>query len=48
MRVYGYSAHTPARLLRAAGAHDTFSDMARLPELLFGQEVSIGHENRLD
>jgi len=48
MRVYGYSAHTPARLLRAAGAADTFTDMARLPELLFGQDVPIGHQNRLD
>jgi HAD superfamily hydrolase (TIGR01509 family) len=48
MRVYGYSAHTPARLLRAAGAAGTFTDMARLPELLFGQDVSIGHKNRLD
>jgi HAD superfamily hydrolase (TIGR01509 family) len=36
MRVYGYSARTPATLLRSAGAHDTFTDMARLPELLFG------------
>jgi len=36
MRVYGYSAFTPAERLRAAGAHATFSDMARLPELLFG------------
>jgi HAD superfamily hydrolase (TIGR01509 family) len=48
MQVYGYSAHTPARLLRAAGAVDTFTDMARLPELLFGQDVPIGHKNRLD
>jgi HAD superfamily hydrolase (TIGR01509 family) len=48
MRVYGYSAHTPAQLLRAAGATDTFTDMARLPELLFSQEVPIGHQNRLD
>jgi HAD superfamily hydrolase (TIGR01509 family) len=35
MRVYGYSAFTPAERLRAAGAHATFTDMARLPELLF-------------
>jgi len=37
MRVYGYSAHTPAQQLLLAGAHGTFTDMARLPELLFGQ-----------
>jgi beta-phosphoglucomutase-like phosphatase (HAD superfamily) len=36
MRVYGYSAFTPAERLRAAGAHATFTDMARLTELLFG------------
>jgi HAD superfamily hydrolase (TIGR01509 family) len=48
MRVYGYSAQTPAQRLRAAGAIDTFTDMVRLPELLFGQDVSIGHQNRLD
>jgi HAD superfamily hydrolase (TIGR01509 family) len=48
MRVYGYSAQTPAALLSSAGAHDTFTDMARLPELLFGREVSNGHKNRLD
>jgi HAD superfamily hydrolase (TIGR01509 family) len=36
MRVYGYSAFTPAERLRAAGALATFTDMARLPELLFG------------
>jgi HAD superfamily hydrolase (TIGR01509 family) len=48
MRVYGYSAQTPAALLRSAGAHDTFCDMARLPELLFGREVSNLHKNRLD
>ena len=48
MRVYGYSAHTPAQQLLAAGAHDTFTDMARLPELLFGRKVSRRRENRLD
>jgi hypothetical protein len=48
MRVYGYSAHTPAQRLRAVGATDTFTDMARLPELLFGRDVSIGAKNRLD
>jgi HAD superfamily hydrolase (TIGR01509 family) len=36
MRVYGYSALTAEPRLVAAGAHATFSDMARLPELLFG------------
>jgi HAD superfamily hydrolase (TIGR01509 family) len=48
MRVYGYSAFTPQQRLRAAGAHHTFDDMARLPELLFGAGVPNELENRLD
>jgi HAD superfamily hydrolase (TIGR01509 family) len=36
MRVYGYCAFTPQPRLIAAGAHHTFDNMARLPELLFG------------
>ena len=35
MTVYGYDAHTPKQCLIEAGAHYTFSDMHRLPELLF-------------
>jgi HAD superfamily hydrolase (TIGR01509 family) len=34
MRVYGYCAHTPSRMLIAAGAHVTFGRMADLPEVL--------------
>jgi HAD superfamily hydrolase (TIGR01509 family) len=34
MTVLGYCAHTPAAKLRAAGAHVTFDDMRRLPQLL--------------
>ncbi|MBS0416257.1 MAG: HAD family hydrolase [Proteobacteria bacterium] len=48
MRVYGYCAHTPARQLLSAGAEVTFTDMVRLPELLFGQKVSALPEKRLD
>jgi HAD superfamily hydrolase (TIGR01509 family) len=48
MRVYGYSACTPAERLRAAGARHTFNDMARLPELLFGAGVPNDLKNRLD
>jgi HAD superfamily hydrolase (TIGR01509 family) len=35
MSVYGYCALTPERQLLEAGAHHTFADMHRLPELLF-------------
>jgi HAD superfamily hydrolase (TIGR01509 family) len=35
MTVYGYCAFTPERRLRAAGAHHTFDNMAKLPALLF-------------
>lgn len=35
MTVYGYCALTPERRLVEAGAHRTFADMRRLPELLF-------------
>jgi HAD superfamily hydrolase (TIGR01509 family) len=35
MTVYGYCALTPPRRLLAAGAHHTFTDMHRLPRLLF-------------
>jgi len=35
MRVFGYSALTPSQRLIEAGAHQTFSTMALLPELLF-------------
>jgi HAD superfamily hydrolase (TIGR01509 family) len=34
MTVFGYCAHTPAHKLQAAGAHLTFDEMQRLPELL--------------
>jgi HAD superfamily hydrolase (TIGR01509 family) len=34
MTVYGYAARTPAALLRAAGAHRVFIDMAELPQLI--------------
>lgn len=36
MTVFGYCAFTPEERLREAGAHYTFNNMARLPELLFG------------
>jgi HAD superfamily hydrolase (TIGR01509 family) len=36
MTVYGYCALTPELRLIEAGAHHTFSDMRRLPGLLFG------------
>ena len=36
MTVYGYCAFTPEARLRAAGAHHTFNEMAKLPALLFG------------
>ncbi len=36
MTVFGFCALTPERRLREAGAHHTFSDMARLPALLSG------------
>lgn len=48
MRVYGYCAHTPAQQLLSAGAEVTFTDMVRLPELLFGRKVSALPEKRLD
>jgi beta-phosphoglucomutase-like phosphatase (HAD superfamily) len=48
MRVYGYSAQTSARQLLLAGAHGTFTDMRRLPELLFGQNVAAMRKKRLD
>ena len=35
MTVYGYCALTPPRRLLEAGAHHTFTDMHRLPQLLF-------------
>lgn len=34
MYVYGFAANTPAHRLSAAGAHQIFSDMADLPQLL--------------
>lgn len=34
MTVFGYCAHTPEHKLRAAGAHRTFDDLRRLPDLL--------------
>lgn len=34
MRAFGYAAMTPAPMLRAAGAHQLFTRMADLPELL--------------
>jgi HAD superfamily hydrolase (TIGR01509 family) len=34
MTVFGYCAHTPEQELKAAGAHLTFDDLRRLPELL--------------
>ena len=34
MTVFGYCAHTPEHKLKAAGAHLTFDDLRRLPELL--------------
>jgi HAD superfamily hydrolase (TIGR01509 family) len=36
MTVYGYCAFTPEARLRAAGAHYTFNNMAKLPALLLG------------
>ena len=39
MTVYGYCAQTPERRLVDAGAHYTFSDMRRLPDLLFGSAI---------
>ncbi len=40
MRVYGYCGLTPARRLIDAGAHHTFSDMRRLPEMLFDRAAT--------
>ena len=34
MRVFGYCAYTPEHKLKAAGAHLTFDDLRRLPELV--------------
>ena len=34
MHVFGFSANTPEHRLREAGAHEVFSEMRRLPELL--------------
>jgi HAD superfamily hydrolase (TIGR01509 family) len=34
MQAFGFAANTPAQKLIGAGAHCTFSDMTRLPELL--------------
>jgi HAD superfamily hydrolase (TIGR01509 family) len=34
MTVFGFCAHTPEHELRAAGAHLTFDDLRRLPDLL--------------
>ncbi|MBM5822051.1 MAG: HAD family hydrolase [Cyanobacteria bacterium K_Offshore_surface_m2_011] len=34
MHVFGFSAHTPEHRLKEAGAHQLFSDMTCLPELL--------------
>jgi HAD superfamily hydrolase (TIGR01509 family) len=34
MTVFGFCAHTPEQKLKAAGAHRTFDDLRRLPELL--------------
>ena len=34
MTVFGFCAHTPEHKLKAAGAHRTFADMRRLPELV--------------
>ena len=34
MTVFGYCAHTPQQRLIDAGAHQTFSDMSRLPQLI--------------
>jgi len=36
MTVFGYCAFTAESRLRAAGAHHTFDEMAKLPALLFG------------
>jgi HAD superfamily hydrolase (TIGR01509 family) len=40
MTVFGYCAHTPARLLIDAGAHCTFDRMSELPGLLCGSRQS--------
>jgi HAD superfamily hydrolase (TIGR01509 family) len=40
MPVYGYCALTPERRLVDAGAQVLFTDMRRLPELLFGADAS--------
>jgi HAD superfamily hydrolase (TIGR01509 family) len=48
MRVYGYSAFTPERRLREAGAHCTFDAMPHLPGLLLLAGVHNGRKNRLD
>src|SRR5581483_608947 len=37
MTVYGYCALTPESRLLEAGAHHTFNDMRKLPDLLFGK-----------
>jgi HAD superfamily hydrolase (TIGR01509 family) len=34
MRVFGFSVHTPAQRLRAAGAHEVFRSLADLPALI--------------
>jgi HAD superfamily hydrolase (TIGR01509 family) len=34
MTVFGFCAHTPEHKLRAAGAHRTFDEMRRLPEMM--------------
>ena len=36
MTVFGYCAHTPEHKLKTAGAHLTFDDLRRLPELVSG------------
>ena len=48
MRVFGYSACTPAQRLIEAGAHRTFIDMTALPALLSGDESVIEFSDASD
>lgn len=45
MYVYGFAANTPAHRLSAAGAHQIFSDMVDLPQLLAERYRSVANNH---
>jgi len=46
MYVFGFCANTPEHRLRDAGAHEVFSEMRQLPELLMAAQQRVAAEGR--